>query len=148
MIRVCGNVEDAEDALVESLLAAYKAISQLSHPDQFQAWLAAIARRVCIRIKRNRDLAEVLALSERGAPLPSSPESEVIVRETKSCIERALNDLPQDYREVYTRREVHGERAESVARELGISVSAVKSRLHRARKVIRENLERNFCITP
>ncbi len=147
LVRVCGNVEDAEDALVEALLSAFTALKQLDDPDSFQAWLATIGRRACIRIKRKEDLAPIIELAERQGPLPQSPEAEALVKETKSCIARVIRELPEAYREVYFRREIQSEPAEKVARDLGISVPALKSRLHRARALVREELEKNLCLS-
>lgn len=148
MVRVCGNADDAEDALVEALLSAYAAIDQLDQPESFQAWLATIGRRACIRLKRKNDLQPIIAIAEKLGPLPQSPEAEALVKETKSCIAKVLAELPETYREVYTRREINGEPAGPVAKDLKISVPALKSRLHRARALIRDALEQNLCVAP
>ena len=70
MVRICGNADDAEDALVEALLSAYAAIDQLDQPESFQAWLASIGRRACIRLKRKNDLHPIIAIAEKLGPLP------------------------------------------------------------------------------
>ena len=59
MVRMCGNPDDAEDVLSESLLSAYRAMHQLSDEAAFQSWLAIIARRTCGRLKRREALAPV-----------------------------------------------------------------------------------------
>ena len=120
MVRVCGNREDAEDVLVEALLKAYRNLEQLRELQSFRGWLAQIARRVCWRLK------------EREALLP---------REMKELLRAAMAKLPEEYRAVYEKRDVEGLAGEVVAKELGISLAAMKSRLHRARELVRDELD-------
>ena len=92
MVRMCGNTDDADDVLSESLLSAYRAMHQLSDEAAFQSWLAIIARRTCGRLKRREALAPVLRLaelSEHGIELASdapSMDSQLIEEETKTCL--------------------------------------------------------------
>ncbi|WP_395095223.1 RNA polymerase sigma factor [Armatimonas sp.] len=147
MVRMCGNPDDAEDVLVESLLSAYRALHQLHDEAAFQSWLAIIARRTCGRLKRREALAPVLhlaELSERGLELESgipSPETQVIEAETKACLLRVMQALPPVYREVYELRDLEDLPASVVAERLGITVAAVKSRLHRARALVRNGID-------
>ncbi|MCX6366236.1 MAG: RNA polymerase sigma factor [Armatimonadetes bacterium] len=147
MVRMCGNPDDAEDVLVESLLSAYRALPQLQNEAAFQGWLAIIARRTCGRLKRHEALAPVLHLAElsehgiepvSGAP---SPETLAIEAETKACLLSVIHGLPPLYREVYELRDVQEISASEVAQRLGITVAAVKSRLHRARALVRAGID-------
>lgn len=147
MVRMCGNPDDAEDVLAESLLSAYRAMHQLSDETAFQSWLAIIARRTCGRLKRREALAPLYQLTELmeqgkepSSPL-ASPETQVIEAETKACVLRVLQSLPPLYREVYELRDVQELPASEVAAQLGISVAAVKSRLHRARALVRQGMD-------
>jgi RNA polymerase sigma-70 factor (ECF subfamily) len=147
MVRMCGNPDDAEDVLAESLLNAYKAMHQLSDPDAFQGWLAIIARRTCGRLRKREQLHPVLQLSslqEFGfdpAGTSGMPEQELLEAETKSCIVRVISSMPEIYRDVYTRRDVEGLSAKETADALGITEAAVKSRLHRARAYVRDHMD-------
>jgi RNA polymerase sigma-70 factor, ECF subfamily len=147
MVRMCGNTADAEDVLAESLLNAYRALHQLHDEAAFQSWLAIIARRTCGRLKHREAMAPVVhwaELAEQGIePLSNapSPEDQVLEAETKHCLLRALADLPPLYREVYERRDLQGRSASEVATDLGITVAAVKSRLHRARALVRNSID-------
>ncbi|MBB6049815.1 RNA polymerase sigma factor [Armatimonas rosea] len=147
MVRMCGNADDADDVLSESLLSAYRAMHQLSDEAAFQSWLAIIARRTCGRLKRREALAPVLRLaelSEQGIePASAEPslDNQVIEAETKACLLQVLTDLPPLYREVYELRDLQGRPASEVAERLGISVAAVKSRLHRARALVRAGID-------
>lgn len=146
MVRVCGNREDAEDALAEALLGAYRASETLRSEEAFRVWLATIGRRVCLRIRKTEQLAPILALSEVDMPSTDDTDATVGMNQMKGCIEDAVMSLPEIYRDTYILREIEGLPAEEVGKSLDISVTAVKSRLHRARKLVRENLDRSLCV--
>jgi len=147
MLRVCGNREDAEDVLVEALHKAYRHLESLRESTAFQAWLAQIARRVCWQLKEKEALLPLVQLSsleEEGRELPSSappPEAQAARQEMKAVVEHALNGLPAGYREVYEMRDLRGVPGDDVAKKLGISRAAMKSRLHRARELMRTRLD-------
>ena len=64
MLRACGNREDAEDVLIESLLKAYRSLGDLRAPEAFRTWLGQIASRVCWQLKQRESLLPLLQLSE------------------------------------------------------------------------------------
>ena len=147
MIRVCGNREDAEDVLIEALLKAYRHLDQLQASAAFRSWLTQIARRVCWQLKERETLLPLLQLSgleDEGRQISSAtppPEAEVAVREMKRLLDQAIASLPAKDREVYRMREIEEMPGGQVARQLKISTTAMKSRLHRARKLLREHLD-------
>jgi RNA polymerase sigma-70 factor, ECF subfamily len=147
MLRVCGNREDAEDVLIEALFKAYRHLGQLEHPEAFRAWLARIASRVCWRLKRREAMLPLIQLSqmeEEGFEIPSDgalPDAAWDVKQLKEQLERALQALPEDHRRVYEMRDLEGRSGEEVAEELGVSLAAMKSRLHRARAQLRDQLD-------
>lgn len=147
MVRVCGDYDDAEDALAEAMLRAYQASESLRDEESFRAWLATIGRRVCGRMRRHASLAPVIALAgmDLAADPAPTPDEEAAMSETKSCIRSAIESLGHEYREVYVLREMEGISGEEVAERLGISLAAMKSRLHRARAMVRESLDRSVC---
>jgi len=153
MVRTCGNHDDAEDALAEALLAAMKAADQLRDPSNFQAWLSRIGTRSCARMRIREKLLgkhSITELEEKGWELPdsqNSPEQEAEITALKGCVRGAVELLPEVYREVYIRREVLEEKAEDVAQSMGLSLPAVKSRLHRAREIMRTNLDTGMGCT-
>lgn len=143
MVRVCGNQADAEDVLQEALLNAYQALPTLRDRAAFQAWLVTIARNVCTRLRKKEALRPILQL-----PVPDmlpgedpSAESRLIDRDIEGCVRAALGRLPPHYRRVIELRDIEGVAASAVAHELGITVPAVKSRLHRARNLLRRELD-------
>ncbi|HEY0868431.1 MAG TPA: RNA polymerase sigma factor [Fimbriimonas sp.] len=145
MVRVCGSHEDAEDALAEALLSAYKAADNLRSEEAFRGWLATIGRRACLRLRRRDLVAPILALNDLEVPADGSLEEEVELGRMKGCVNAAVTALPDIYRDTYVLREIEGRSAEEVAKELGLSIAAVKSRLHRARKLVREHLDQSLC---
>lgn len=147
MIRVCGNREDAEDVLVEALLKAYRSLDDLNEPEAFRAWLARIASRVCWQLRRREALMPLLQLSvleeEGGALVDRSPTAEerAQIAEMKRLFAAALLSLPEDARAVYQLRAVEEVSGDETARQLGISLAAMKSRWLRARRLMRERLD-------
>lgn len=147
MLRVCGNYADAEDVLMEALLKAYRSLGQLREAAAFRAWLGQIARRLCWRLRERDKIAPLLqlsALEDEGQELawPGEPaDVELARREMKALLWKAIGELPPEAREMYVLRDVEELSGEEVARKLGISVTAMKSRLHRARQAVRERLD-------
>ena len=147
MLRVCGNREDAEDVLVEALLKAYRHLDQLRESAAFRGWLAQIARRVCWQLKEREALLPLLQLStlgEEGREIAGSeltPEGQLARRQMKQLLEEATAALPPLYRAVYQLRDLEDRPGEEVAAQLGISRAAMKSRLHRARDLVRTHLD-------
>lgn len=153
LVRMCGNKEDAEDVLAESLLKAFRALPNLEGESAFRAWLSQIAKRTCWRLRKREAVAQVFGSDVVGAEwlnVPSegpTPEQMALGNELRSCLMQALARLPGIYREVYELRDVEDRPAEEVARCLKISVPAVKSRLHRARRMMRDTMDRELqCV--
>lgn len=146
MIRVCGNREDAEDVLIEALLKAYRHLDQLRDSAAFRAWLAQIARRVCWQLKERESLLPLLQLSTledeaREIAAAPSPETQAAHAQMKQLLDDALASLPPLYRSVYELRDIQDQPGDDVAKQLGISRAAMKSRLHRARELVRAHLD-------
>jgi RNA polymerase sigma-70 factor (ECF subfamily) len=152
MLRVCGNREDAEDVLVEALLSAYRSMEQLREPAAFRAWLAQIARRVCFQLRERESLQPLIHLdaAEGGmAELPhpgAGPEEIVSAAQLRGVLRGAVEALPEEFRTVYTLRDVEELSGDEVAGRMGLSVAAMKSRLHRARAMLRDELERTLLV--
>jgi len=147
MLRVCGNHADAEDVLIEALLKAYRHLDQLQEAGAFRAWLARIASRVCWQLRNREALAPLLQLSsleDEGKEIAASgpsPAAQVELAEMKRLLFSAIAELPAAYRDVYQLRDLQDVPGDDVARQLGISPAAMKSRLHRARSLVRQYLD-------
>jgi RNA polymerase sigma-70 factor (ECF subfamily) len=151
MLRVCGNREDAEDVLVEALTKGYRHLDQLRDSAAFRGWLAQIARRVCWHLKEQESLLPLLqlsALDEEGRELPAnepSPETLLARVEMKELLDNAVAELPPHYRAVYRMRDIDEQSGDEVAGTLRISRAAMKSRLLRAREMVRTHLDAAFA---
>ena len=115
----------------------------------FSTWLYTIDRSLCIKNRRKRKLEpdhiepmETLSPGEReriGSPLPD-PEKQLETAEVWQLVHAGIHELDPSHREVLVLRDIEGLRAKEVAEIVGISVAAVKSRLHRARSDLRDSL--------
>ncbi len=148
MLRVCGNHEDAEDVLIEALLKAYCSIDQLRDSAMFRAWLAQIARRVCWQLKEREALLPLMQLSEledAGLELQdrsAAPEEMAAAEQMRKFLRNAVAELSPETRAVrYELRDLEERPGDEVAARLGISTASMKSRLHRARSMVRERME-------
>ena len=148
-LRMCGNVEDAGDVAQESLISMARSIRDFRGDSSVSSWLYTIARRFCIKKRRRSKFAPPReeSLEAAGAdaarrladPGPN-PEQAAANRELAAALTHAIDALEPAQREVLVLRDVEGLSAPEVATILGVSVDAVKSRLHRARVAIREQL--------
>jgi RNA polymerase sigma-70 factor, ECF subfamily len=146
VVRVCGNYDDAEDVLAETLLAAYRSMHQVREEEAMRAWLATIGRRICRRMRQREALAPILALDNLPEPVAAqNPLAELEMQEMKSCVRSALDALPEHYRAVYELRDLQGLSGEDTAQRLGISLPNMKSRLNRARQIVRKHLDDGIC---
>ena len=147
MIRVCGNREDAEDVLIEALLKAHRHLDTLRDSVAFRSWLARIAKRVCWQLKQRESLLPLLqlsALEDQGRQISGQQEpmeEQLALRQMKQFLAEAVNHLPPGCRAVYELRDLEEVPGDEVARRLGISLGAMKSRLHRARDLVRRELD-------
>src|SRR5689334_7927802 len=146
MVRVCGNREDAEDVLIEALFKAYRNLDRLRDAVAFRSWLGRIASRVCWQLKQREALLPLLqlsALKEEGHELHDEPtaEQKLAARQMKQMLDAAIRSLPETYSKVYKLRDIQELPGDEVAQRLGITSAAMKSRLHRARELIRQRLD-------
>jgi RNA polymerase sigma-70 factor (ECF subfamily) len=147
MIRVCGNREDAEDVLIEALLKAYRHLDQLRDDGAFRPWLAQIAKRVCWQLKKREALLPLLQLSmleEEGKDIQNDEppvDAQLAAREMKELFQQAVRKLPPLYQDVYRLRDIEDLPGPAVEKKLVISQAAMKSRLHRARDLMRQYLD-------
>lgn len=130
--------EDAEDVLQETFLSAFKAASQYRGDASARTWLLRIARNAALRRAGERqpdtepDVA-LEAMAVRAGWGTSNPESLAILAEDRGRLQRALAALPGEEREILLLRLWEGLSGDETAALLGISLPAMKSRLHRAR---------------
>lgn len=135
--RMLGTPQAAEDAAQETFWRAYKNIRRYDPSRSFATWLLSIAAHYCIDKQRRKrlpsiDLDEILEFAvEDSAP---KPEARVVEREFSDDVQRQLAQLSESDRAVLVLRYWHELSEEEICSALSISKSAVKSRLHRARR--------------
>jgi RNA polymerase sigma-70 factor, ECF subfamily len=148
-MSMCGDHDAAGDVAQETLLAMARSVGDFRGDSSVGTWLFTIARRFCMRKRRRSKFAPATehsldALGPDGTahlsdPAPD-PESTAAGREISAALTAAIDALEPGQREVLVLRDVEGLSAPEVAQVLGISVDAVKSRLHRARVAVRERI--------
>lgn len=158
-LSILRNQEDAEETVQQAMIKIYTHLAQLAETDKFKQWAMRVVEneaKMCRR-KRREHLYESIdndgmeAMDERPfrprqfADWRDLPSDEVEKSEVRTAVAKALAELPDLYREVFVLREMqHLDLAETME-VLGISESAVKTRLHRARLMLREALTPFFA---
>jgi RNA polymerase sigma-70 factor (ECF subfamily) len=154
--RMLGNDADAEDVLQEVLLLVIRKLDTFRGESQLGTWLhrvtvnAALAHRQKRANRQKHEIGELVEdMSVATANLPVnrwsvSPDEPVLAAEQHAIIEGAINTLPEPFRDVYVLADVEGLPNSEIADMLGLSVPAVKSRLHRARLRMRDALAPHF----
>ena len=145
------NHADAEEAAQETMIKVLTHLPQLEDPLRFKGWLLRIALNEARLKRRSRrdgtteSLDQPIATEEDFIPRDFADwreiPSEVVERaEVRMAIDRALMGVPEIYREIFVLRDVEGLSVAECGEVLGLSTSAVKVRLHRARLMLRERL--------
>ena len=141
-LRMCKSDPDAQDVLQETLLSIATNLHQFEGRASLSSWVFALTRSACQRRRRGQKNQPHLGheiLETQRADTPS-PEQNASNRELGDALTRALDGLPNEYREVLMLRDVEGLTAAQAAAALELSVEALKSRLHRAREAMRQAL--------
>jgi RNA polymerase sigma-70 factor (ECF subfamily) len=149
--RMLGNPEDAEDAAQEAFWRAYQGLSKYDFQRSFGTWMLSIAAHYCIdrlRRKRINFLSLEALLPEEDAP-DTSPTPEVVTgkNEEREAVQELLKTLNPEERAMIVMRYWYDMSYEEIGQSLSCSVSAVKSRLHRARRALAERMSAN-AMTP
>lgn len=157
-LRMCGGDADAaEDVLQDTLLSLARSVGRFRGESALSTWLFTVARRACLRKRRRRksepaaqESIEALEGSAADALVApgENPEEALAGRELHATVDAALAALKPVEREVLVLRDLQGLTAPEVARVVGVTVQAVKSRLHRARLALRERLEPFAALPP
>jgi RNA polymerase sigma-70 factor (ECF subfamily) len=142
-IRMCRNDDDAKDVLQDALLTIANHLGEFEGRSSFSSWAFTLARSACNRKRRGLKNQPHLSLEDTADSheVSLTPEQQVADREIAHALNWALDRLPEDYREVILLRDVEDLTAPETAESLGISIDAVKSRLHRARRALRDALK-------
>jgi RNA polymerase sigma-70 factor (ECF subfamily) len=145
------NDSEAEDIVQETYVTAFAHLASFRGEASLATWLSRIAINEALgRLRRKRRAAEVLASETAGdaqiIPFPlavssDDPERDMAQRQILKLVEQATDALPDAYRTVFVARVIEGLSIEETADLLGIKPQTVKTRLHRARDLVRKQID-------
>jgi RNA polymerase sigma-70 factor (ECF subfamily) len=149
--RMVSSAIDAEDVTQDVLLKVLRKLPSFRGEAAFPTWLHRITVNTALSHRRKRAVRQehraddpldvVLANESEGLP---GPEDQLVRQETRRLIEAAIAGLPARYRSVLVHADLEGAANADVAEALGLSLPAMKSRLHRARQMLRDALAAHF----
>ena len=155
LTAILGNPDHAQDAMQDVMLSAYQHIARFEARSKFSTWLVSIARNKAIEYLRKRKKETSLDEAPFGEDHDfrprelrdwvENPEQAYSRLEIQQLIERGIMALPAKYRTVVMLRDIEHLSIEEIARQLGLSVPAVKVRLLRGRLMLREWLAPHFA---
>ena len=144
--RMLHNVEDAEDAVQEAFISAYRSFHRFKGESKVSTWLYRIVVNACL-MKIRKEKSRSNYLTETGYDdavvhdWRNDPEKAAINGELREVVESGLAWLSPDLRAAVVLRDVQGLTTEEGAAAQGLSVAAFKSRLHRGRVLLRKRLD-------
>ncbi len=153
--KILRHEDDAAEALQDAFLSAYRGLKNFKAESTFSTWLYRITTNASLMKYRKRreghvSLEQSQSPDGSGEPLQipdwsQQPLSELLNTETREVMNEGIEKLPEELRTVFVLRDVQGLSNAEVADVLELSVAAVKSRLHRARILLRDRLNRYFA---
>jgi RNA polymerase sigma factor (sigma-70 family) len=129
---------DIDDAVQETLLLLYRRVGTLRAVTSFSAWIFAVARRACHRLLRMS-----VGIPETPVDGAEARLAHLRPEDLRIDLSRAIQSLPEHYREVILLRDIEELSIDEIAEVLRLTRESVKARIHRARMLIREYLVRD-----
>jgi RNA polymerase sigma-70 factor (ECF subfamily) len=157
-LKLLGDEQEAEDVLQETFMSAFEAVGSFEARSKLSTWLYRIAYNASLMRLRKRKKMTTFSL-DRPTPdedridVPASrtlvdwssvPDDELLTAEARQEMDRAIAELPESLRSTFILRDIQGLSGAETAEVLGITVQAVKTRLHRARLRLRDRLSDYF----
>lgn len=156
-LKLLGDEQEAEDVLQETFLSAFQAMSRFEGRSQLSTWLYRIAMNASLMRLRKRDHMTTFSLdqppddaddqevmSRHLEDWSNVPDDQILTAEAREVMDRAIAELPESLRAAFVLRDIQGLSGAETADILGITVQAVKTRLHRARLHLRDRLSDYF----
>lgn len=152
-LRVLGNESEAADATQEVFVRVYQSIGKLSSDAAFVVWLKTLTVNLCRDMLRKRGRLKIQSLDAsietndgehiqtEVADWSDSPETRLGEKQMREIVASAIDSLPPDYREVVTLFYIDGSEVAEIAKIVGSPEGTVKSRLSRARAILKRKLE-------
>ena len=150
--RMLRNAEDAEDAVQEAYISAFKALPNFKGQSKLSTWLYRIVVNACLmKIRKEKSRAKYISENTFDDALifdwKNDPEEAAVNSELRSTLEGGLGLLSPDLRAAVVLRDIQGLSIEEASEVLSISVASLKSRLHRARVLLRKHIEAYSSLT-
>lgn len=157
-LKLLGDEQEAEDVLQETFMSAFKALDSFEARSTLSTWLYRIAYNASLmRLRKRRQMTtfslDTPPFDSDGQEVPAGrqlvdwsavPDEELLTAEAREEMDRAIAELPESLRSTFVLRDIHGLSGAETAEVLGITVQAVKTRLHRARLRLRDRLSDYF----
>ena len=152
--KVCRNKDRAEHAMQETFMSMVKSLKQFSGKSKLSTWLYTIVSNHCLMLARSQKKYDYLSLENEDGLINDknildwkfSPEKLADNEELKKLLDDAISKLPHDYRIVFILRDVEGLSTQETSEIAKLTVPAVKSRLHRARAFLRNELNNTLHV--
>lgn len=158
-LKLLGDEQEAEDVLQETFLSAFRAIDRFEGRSRLSTWLYRIAYNASLMHLRKRGRMTTFSLDqpfgdeEQEGEAPTRhlvdwstvPDDQLLTAEARQEMDRAIAELPESLRSAFVLRDIQGLSGAETAEVLGITVQAVKNRLHRARLALRDRLSTYFA---
>jgi RNA polymerase sigma-70 factor (ECF subfamily) len=155
--RFFPSTHDADDAVQDAFISAFKSIADFEASSKLSTWLHQIIVNACLMKLRSRRRQDTRSLDDylpqfasdghhaRSVPAWTCPVARNMEAENRERVRKAINEMPDAYREVLLLRDIEEFDTEETARRLNTTAGNVKTRLHRARQVLRTHLEMMFA---
>lgn len=148
-MRAILNTDDLDDAVQQAFINAYTHLNQFAGRSSFSTWLTRIAinegrgrlrpgRRNWAVAVPEEDVRDIVRSEELN------PEEQMMSSEFQKAVDAGIDSLPENYRTVLQLRQLDGMSTADVARRLGVQNDVVKTRLYRARRIVRDNIDEHL----
>jgi len=157
LYKILRHDEDTQDALQDTFVSAYRALPRFRQDARFSTWIYRIATNAALMKARARK-TNLVSLdhptedpdAQSAWELPdwsATPDEEIMTGETRRIMEDAIQALPPEQRAAFVLHDIQDLSSAETAQAMGITVSAVNSRLHRARVFLRDRIGRHLNVT-
>lgn len=157
LYKILRHEEDSQDALQDTFVSAYRALPKFRQDARFSTWIYRIATNAALMKARARR-TNLVSLdhptedpdAQSAWELPdwsATPDEEIMTGETRRIMEEAIQALPPEQRAAFVLHDIQDLSSAETAQAMGITVSAVNSRLHRARVFLRDRIGRHLNVS-
>jgi RNA polymerase sigma-70 factor, ECF subfamily len=143
VIAIVRDAEEAQEVMQQAYLSAWTHLRDFAGESRFATWLTRIAVHQALRGRRRHRRNLAVVAEEPGGDIAEaapSPEEQAMAGEMRVLLERAVMAMPVEYRAVVILRDVQGLTSEEAAEVLDVTSGVIRTRLHRARAMLRDQL--------